>query len=140
MYYHLQIIYLRNTLHYQYHLYKFWIKWVKGAPSGIPARSDYFFILSVAYRYANSFKISWANSNWCQVSSSCVVNVCAKFFSGYLLSILWKTLYSGVLAHDEVYLIQHYINKVCPWLATGRWFTPGTPISSNNKTDRHDII
>jgi hypothetical protein len=25
------------------------------------------------------------------------------------------------------------------WLATGRWFSPGTPVSSINKTDRHDI-
>ena len=23
--------------------------------------------------------------------------------------------------------------------ATGRWFSPGTPVSSINKTDRHDI-
>ena len=30
-------------------------------------------------------------------------------------------------------------DKVCQWLATGRWFSPGTPVSSANKTDRHDI-
>jgi len=30
-------------------------------------------------------------------------------------------------------------DKVCQWLATGRWFSPGTPVSSSNKTDRHDI-
>jgi len=30
-------------------------------------------------------------------------------------------------------------DKVCHWLASGRWFTPGTPVSSTNKTDRHDI-
>jgi hypothetical protein len=30
-------------------------------------------------------------------------------------------------------------DKVCQWLATGRWFSPGTPISSTNKTDRHGI-
>jgi hypothetical protein len=24
-------------------------------------------------------------------------------------------------------------------MATGWWFSPGTPISSTNKTDRHDI-
>ena len=29
-------------------------------------------------------------------------------------------------------------DKVCQWLATGRWFYPGHPISSTNKTDRHD--
>jgi hypothetical protein len=30
-------------------------------------------------------------------------------------------------------------DKVCQWLATGRWFSPGTMIFSTNKTDRHDI-
>jgi hypothetical protein len=31
-------------------------------------------------------------------------------------------------------------DKICQWLVTGRWFSLGTPISSTNKTDRHDII
>jgi hypothetical protein len=26
------------------------------------------------------------------------------------------------------------------WLATGQWFSPGTPVSSTNKTDHHHII
>ena len=30
-------------------------------------------------------------------------------------------------------------DKVCQWLATGRWFSPDTPVSSTNKTDRNDI-
>ena len=30
-------------------------------------------------------------------------------------------------------------NKVCQWLVTGRWFSPGTPVSPTNKTDRHDV-
>ena len=29
-------------------------------------------------------------------------------------------------------------DKVCQWLATGRWFSPGTLVSTN-KTDCHDI-
>jgi hypothetical protein len=28
-------------------------------------------------------------------------------------------------------------DKVCQWLATSLWFSPGTPVSSTNKTDRH---
>jgi hypothetical protein len=31
-------------------------------------------------------------------------------------------------------------DKVCQWFATGWWFSPGTPVSSTNKTDCHDII
>ena len=30
-------------------------------------------------------------------------------------------------------------DKVCQWLATCRCFFPGPPVSSTNKTDRHDI-
>ena len=30
-------------------------------------------------------------------------------------------------------------DKVCPWLAAGWWFSPESPVSSINKTDRHDI-
>jgi hypothetical protein len=28
-------------------------------------------------------------------------------------------------------------DTICQWLATGRWFFPGTPVSSTNKTDHH---
>jgi hypothetical protein len=30
-------------------------------------------------------------------------------------------------------------DKVCHWLAAGRWFSPGTHISSTNKTEHHNI-
>ena len=30
-------------------------------------------------------------------------------------------------------------DKGCQWLLASRWFSPGTPVSSTNKTDRHDI-
>ena len=30
-------------------------------------------------------------------------------------------------------------DKVCQWLMAGQWFSPGTPVSSTNKTDHHDI-
>jgi hypothetical protein len=30
-------------------------------------------------------------------------------------------------------------DKVCQWLASGRWFSPSPPVSSTNKTDHHDI-
>jgi hypothetical protein len=30
-------------------------------------------------------------------------------------------------------------DQVCQWFATGRWYSPGTPVSSTNKTDRRDI-
>jgi len=30
-------------------------------------------------------------------------------------------------------------DKVCQWLATGQWFSPGLTVSFTNKTDRHGI-
>jgi hypothetical protein len=30
-------------------------------------------------------------------------------------------------------------DRVCQWLATSQWFSPGTPVSSTNKIDCHDI-
>jgi hypothetical protein len=42
--------------------------------------------------------------------------------------------------NDEVYTMQHYVIKfVSDLRQVGRWFSPGTPVSSSNKTDRHDI-
>ena len=38
----------------------------------------------------------------------------------------------------EVYSMQHYV-IVCQWPATDQRFSPGTLVSSTNKTDRHDI-
>jgi hypothetical protein len=48
-------------------------------------------------------------------------------------------LVSSIPVLGEVYSIQYYVIEVCQWLATGRWFSLGTPVSSNNKTDHHDI-
>ena len=38
--------------------------------------------------------------------------------------------------HGEVYWIQHYVIKFIIDFETGRWFSP---VSSTNKTDRHDV-
>ena len=45
---------------------------------------------------------------------------------------VWIPLMAGVL--DTT-----LCDKVCHWLVTGQWFSPGTPVSSVNKTDNHDI-
>ena len=43
---------------------------------------------------------------------------------------------SSNTVNGDVYSIQYYIIK---WHAKGWWFSPGTPVSSTNKTDFHDI-
>jgi hypothetical protein len=32
-----------------------------------------------------------------------------------------------------------FCDKVCQLLAAGRWFSPGTPVFSTNKSDRNNI-
>jgi len=32
-----------------------------------------------------------------------------------------------------------YCDKICQWFATCRWFSPGSPVSSTNKTNRHNM-
>jgi hypothetical protein len=44
---------------------------------------------------------------------------CKTIYGSLLLKLLDTTVY----------------DKVCPWFATGRWFSLGTPVSSTNKTD-----
>jgi hypothetical protein len=34
---------------------------------------------------------------------------------------------------------QRFIEKVCQLLVAGQWYFPGTPVSSTNKTDCHNI-
>jgi hypothetical protein len=36
-------------------------------------------------------------------------------------------------------LVENKCDIVCQWLAASQWFSPGTPVSSTNKTDCHDI-
>jgi hypothetical protein len=51
----------------------------------------------------------------------------------YLLPlILWVRI--SIMARSTT-----LCDKVCQWLAAGRWFSPGPHVSSVNKTDRHDI-
>ena len=49
-----------------------------------------------------------------------------------LFRLFWILLRLGVLDTP-------LCDKVCQWLATGHWFSQGTPVSSTNKTNRYDI-
>jgi hypothetical protein len=46
---------------------------------------------------------------------------------------LYRLFYKDFLHWDFIY------RKFCQWLVTCQWFSPGTPVSSTNKTDHHDI-
>jgi hypothetical protein len=42
-------------------------------------------------------------------------------------------------AHGKMYSIQLYMIHFFQCIATGRWSSPSTPVTPNNKTDRQDI-
>ena len=74
------------------------------------------------------------SSNWCW---------CRRSINQQMSVIMIKTkvfLVSPYSVYGVVYSIQHYGIKCDLWLAIGRWFSLGNPVSSNNKADcRHDI-
>jgi hypothetical protein len=51
----------------------------------------------------------------------------------------WGKRYATTIFRFFLLCLNVCINKVCQWLATGQWFSLGTPVSSINKTDRHDV-
>jgi len=69
------------------------------------------------------FKFTW----------SCKITVKYNYFvCRYTQNIMFKDLPIRARCTTLCY-------KVCQWLETGRWFSPGTQVSSTDKTDRHDI-
>jgi hypothetical protein len=87
-----------------------------------------------------SFPVHWLLSH-----------VCGKYFfskiTKYHRGLPWSWSYNYLFAISvrvRIPLMRAVLDttsrdKVCQWLAAGRLFAPGTPVSSTNKTDRHDI-
>jgi hypothetical protein len=62
---------------------------------------------------------------------------CDRMVVGFTTIYAINKVVSANPVHGDVYSIQQYVINLVS--ATGRWFSPGTPVSSTNKTDRHDI-
>jgi hypothetical protein len=65
-------------------------------------------------------------------------------YGSWIYNYLWNQCLSPLTLLVRILLRQGVPNttlcdKVCQWLAAGRWLSLGTPVSSINKTDRHDI-
>ena len=72
----------------------------------------------------------------------CELTICVwtHIFLHVLLRRYEKNYIYEVREHLLNYRNTTLHDKVCHWLATGRWwFSPGTLVSSTNKTDSHDI-
>ena len=68
---------------------------------------------------------------WYDIYSWIYNCLCNQFLFSLTLWV-WIPVRRGVLSTT-------LCDKVCQWLAADRWFSPGTPVSSSNKTDLHDI-
>ena len=94
---------------------------------------------------------------WIQCLHFRILNVLGLFLSTKRSSWSWSYIY-GSWIHEYLWnpclspltlwvripirrgvLDTTLCDKVCQWLTTGRWISPGTPISSTNKTGRQDI-
>jgi hypothetical protein len=69
--------------------------------------------------------LKWPNYHWIYNN---LCNQCLLPLKLWVRTHLWRGELNTTLCH-----------KVCQWLATGQWFSPGTLVSSTNKTDRQDI-
>ena len=71
-------------------------------------------------------------SSWSWSYGSLIYNYLCNQCTSPLTLWVWTPLRRGVLDTK-------LCDTVCQWIATGRWFSPDTPVSSTNKTDRRDI-
>ena len=112
-------------------LYRYQVRWTV-TKSGVESTGESAWILVA--REASSKGLYWSGSNNWIVQLVPLVN--CSLFKNYL---------GAVVVHDRIVvgfrrdaLNTTFCDKVCQWLATGRLFSPGTPVSSTNKIDRHE--
>ena len=68
------------------------------------------------------------------------LNVINCMYVLLLRSCLLHVNTQEMIGKPQISVIFYFLSKtVCQWLATGQWFSPGTPVSSTNKTDHHNI-
>ena len=79
----------------------------------------------------NNTKLIWGPP-WSWSYGSWIYNYPCNQYLSPLKLLIRIPLGQGVL--DTI-----LCDKVCQWLAAGRWFSLGIPVSSTNKTDRHNI-
>jgi hypothetical protein len=73
------------------------------------------------------------------VGSSCRDRMVVGFTTTYAISAYYHWCCEFKSRSGRGVQLYSLYAKFCQWLATGRWFSPGPPVSSINKTERHDI-
>ena len=107
---------LRNPLHGVYNLIEVISSWTEQKLRSILK----YFLEFLIYRWP-----SWPWSYGCWIYNY----LCNQCLSSLMLWVRLPLKVRCTTLYD----------KACPWLAAGRWFSPGRRVSSTNKTDRHEI-
>jgi len=104
-------------------------------------------------RKCQQLSIRNGNTNGLNNTINSKENICSRWSrgrSGRDRMIVWFTTTCAISVYHHLtcefesrswrgVLDTALCDKVCQWLATGRWISPGTPVSSTNKTHRHHI-
>jgi hypothetical protein len=78
--------------------------------------------------YNNSLRHNARLCLSCILTCSTLCNQCLSPLKLWFESLSWRGVLDTTLC-----------DKFCQWLVTGRWFSPGGPVSTTNKTDWHNI-
>jgi len=95
-----------------------------------------FFVVFMA-RKSKRLKEHFAHEPSCFTMFSFIRNCAVSIFSLFMdlfIQCCWIVYRFGRNALNTT-----LCHKVCQWIGAGRWFSPGTPVSSTSKTDRHDM-
>ena len=82
--------------------------------------------------------LAWAGFELTKLVVICTDSIGIVWYLDLQLHVQSVPITAKVLSSNPVHG-ETLCDKVCQWLATGWWFSPCTPVSSTNKTDRHDI-
>ena len=93
-----------------------------------------FYFLDSYIQISSDLETIWATVDYTFQSKTVVVFDTSFVNWCWQCSTLWVRI---SLRRGVLYTTLWYI--VCQWLATGRWFSPGSPVSETNNTDRQDI-
>jgi hypothetical protein len=92
-------------------------------------------VFHIIYIYKmTTIRYYWMNSICCTERLTLILN-----FTRDVLKRNNGQLWTNISRSWRGVLDTTLCDKVCQWLATGRWFSSGTSVSSTNKTDHHDI-
>ena len=109
-----------------------WTQWYIPPPVWIEKKTNQYIILSKPYILS---KVG-VGDLWCHLLVEPATYLCLSEASTWITNAICRGLF-------RVQWLEKWkkwlLILVCQWLVAGRWFSPGTPVSSTNKTDRHNI-